>query len=100
MLIFVRVFVDANGPIAEVRVLVRGVEGSTSSWQWDLPYLLWSYWGTGRTVSWLGEQYRRHDNSTFEALGSRVLLSALRRALYQHEQQRPNAWLSPNPPLL
>mgnify|MGYP004515176223 CR=1 FL=1 len=90
---FIRAYIDSQGSVAEVCLLVQQGKRATVTWQWEMPYLLWAYWGTDDTATWLCEQFRQHDSRTFNAVGSQLLRGALQRGLERHRRFHHISWL-------
>jgi len=91
----VRAFVEDGASVAEVCLVVQLQAGATVIWEWDVPYLLWARWGTGRTAAWLCEQFRRHAAPVVQQTGRQPLRQALQLSLTRHQQQGGGeAWLT------
>lgn len=83
----IRAFVEDGVSVAEVCLVVQLPAGSTVIWEWDVPYVLWARWGTGRTAAWLCEQFRRHAAPVVQQTGRQPLRQALQVSLTRHHQQ-------------
>lgn len=94
MTVLARAFVDADGSVASIHLLVQERGCPLITWQWDLPYGLWASWGTERTATWLYVQFCSHDANTAVAAGPSLLRQALLRGLYRHLRDEHN-WLLP-----
>lgn len=93
----VRAFLEPAGSTAELCLVIQFPQQAGTVWQWDFPYVLWQAWGLSATATWLAEQFRRHDSATFNAVGSRALLQALRHGLQRHQHYYGPAWLPTGP---